>query len=208
MALKRHQNKNLISLTSSFCGELEESLLKLLKIITFKSLIIIVVLHFYLLKLRYRILMFLQHVCIISSIINNTTYILTFQIVAFSVNGVKKYIVFTSLHILPWYKLMRFYSIWIRIWMGKTWVCMCVNMGIHHTHHKVLTQWLPVIPNTHLGCNCRSDWNHPPWVTLSTTPMPSGSWTHNFSSFWPTGKLDVNVIPTDMQPASKVMSLN
>ena len=64
--------------------------------------------------------MFLQHVCIISSIINNTTYILTFQIVAFSVNGVKKYTVFTSLHILPWYKLMRFYSIWIRIWMGKT----------------------------------------------------------------------------------------
>ena len=35
---------------------------------------------------------------------------------------------------LPWYKVTRFYSVWIRIWMRKTRVCMCVSMNMHYTH--------------------------------------------------------------------------
>lgn len=41
---------------------------------------------------------------------------------------------------------MRFYSVWIRIWMRKPWVCMCVSMNTHYTH---VAQGVHTLVNIH-----------------------------------------------------------
>lgn len=106
--------------------------------------------------------MILKHMCIIFQYDKQHDKYLNIPDCVFSRNVYSVKITYTF-HIianpdLAWYNLIKFYSVWIRIWLRKAQVRMCMyDYTLHTCRHKVSIHWLTFIHSTHSVCDCWSE---------------------------------------------------
>lgn len=107
---------------------------------------------------------------------------------------------------------MRFYCVWsgFRCENHSGHVCM-YEYTLHPCRHMVSICWVVFTRSTHSVCDCWGARLQSPAVILCHCQhylCASRYWTYNFSSFWPTQKPEISVIPKHMQTASNFMSLS